>query len=486
MQYLAIRAAVHVASVFSIYLSAAMLIPAAVDLYYGNPDWRVFAFSSLFTGGLGLAIALATQGRAPAISSRFGFLVVNLLWLTSCAVAAVPFLAASIDMSFTDAVFEAVSGMTTTGATVIVGLDDLPPGLLLWRSLLQWFGGLGVIALGVFVLPFLNVGGVSYFQIESSSAIDDRPFARFSTYSTSLLTIYVTLTVICAICYAAAGMTGFDALNHALTSISTAGFSTHDASLGHYDDNYAVLWVGTIAMFIGALPFAILMLFVARGRLDALADPQIKVFVAYVLAFIVAVTIYLRLTTDDPFFEILTHVAFNLTSVITTTGYASDDYSSWGPFVVAAIFMATFLGGCSGSTSGGIKAYRFLIVFELLANGLRRLIYPNTVLTVRYGDRIVEDEVQRAVVLFISSFLVIWGIGTLLLAATGLDLVTALSGTLACLTNVGPALGDIIGPAGNFALIPDFGKWVLSLAMLLGRLEILAVLVIFSPVFWER
>ena len=485
MQYLAVRSAIHVAAVLSIYLSAAMLIPAVVDLYYGNPDWQVFAFSALFTGGLGLAVMLATQGRAPPISARFGFLVVNLLWLTACAVGAVPLLASSLELSLTDAVFEAVSGMTTTGATVIVGLDELPPGLLIWRSLLQWFGGLGVIALGLFILPLLNVGGVSYFQIESSS-IDDRPFARLSTYTTSLVAVYLTLTLVSAICYAAAGMTAFDAINHALTSISTAGFSTHDASMGHYDDNLAVLWVGTISMFIGALPFAILILFISRGRLDALADPQIKVFAGYLLAFVLAVTIYRRLTTDETFFDALTHSAFNFTSIITTTGYASDDYALWGPFAVAAAFIATFLGGCSGSTTGAIKAYRFLIVFELLANGLRRLIYPNTVLTVRYGDRVVEDEVQRAVVLFVASFLVIWGIGTLILAATGLDIVTALSGMAACLTNVGPAIGDIIGPAGTYAPIPDAAKWVLSLTMLLGRLEILAVLVIFSPVFWGR
>lgn len=485
MQYLAIRAAVHIAAVLSIYLSAAMLIPAAVDLYYGNPDWQVFAFSALFTGGLGLAVMLATQGRAPTITARFGFLVVNLLWLTACAVGAVPLLASSLDLSFTDAVFEAVSGMTTTGATVITRLDDLPPGILIWRSLLQWFGGLGVIALGMFILPLLNVGGVSYFQIESSS-MDDRPFARFSTYTTSLLAVYVALTMATAICYAAAGMTGFDAINHALTSISTAGFSTHDASMGYYDDNFAVLWVGTISMFIGALPFAILILFISRGRLDALTDPQIKVFVGYLVAFILAVTIYRRLTTDETFFDALTHSAFNFTSVITTTGYASGDYMTWGPFAAAAAFIATFLGGCSGSTTGGIKAYRFLIVFELLANGLRRLVYPNTVVTVRYGDRVVEDEVQRAVVLFVASFLVIWGIGTLILAATGLDIITSLSGMAATLTNVGPGIGDIVGPAGTYAPVPDFAKWVLSLAMLLGRLEILAVLVILSPVFWER
>ncbi|MBO6719674.1 MAG: TrkH family potassium uptake protein [Rhizobiaceae bacterium] len=485
MQYLAVRAAIHVAAVLSIYLSAAMLIPAAVDLYYGNPDWKVFAFSALFTGGLGLAVMLATQGRAPTISARFGFLVVNLLWLTACAVGAVPLLASSVEMTLTDAVFEAVSGMTTTGATVIIGLDELPPGLLLWRSLLQWFGGLGVIALGMFILPLLNVGGVSYFQIESSS-VEDRPFARLSTYTTSLLAVYSALTLACAILYAAAGMTGFDAINHALTSISTAGFSTHDASMGHYEDNLAVLWVGTIAMFIGALPFAILILFIARGRLDALADPQIRVFVGYLVAFVLAITIYRRITTDEGFFELLTHSAFNFTSIITTTGYASSDYTMWGAFVVACAFIATFLGGCSGSTTGAIKAYRFLIVFELLANGLRRLIYPNTVLTVRYGDRQVDDEVQRAVVLFVASFLLLWGIGTLALAATGLDLVTALSGMAACLTNVGPALGNVIGPAGNYAPVPEVAKWILSLAMLLGRLEILAVLVIFSPVFWER
>ena len=485
MQYLAIRAAVHVASVFSIYLSAAMLIPAAVDLYYGNPDWRVFAFSSLFTGGLGLAVALATQGRAPAISSRFGFLVVILLWLTSCAVAAVPFLAASIDMSFTDAVFEAVSGMTTTGATVIVGLDDLPPGLLLWRSLLQWFGGLGVIALGVFVLPFLNVGGVSYFQIESSSAIDDRPFARFSTYTTSLLAVYVALTVACAICYAAAGMTGFDALNHALTSISTAGFSTHDASLGHYDDNFAVLWVGTISMFVGALPFAILILFIARGRLDALADPQIRVFVGYLITFILAVTIYRRLTTDETFFDALTHSAFNMTSVITTTGFASADYTAWGDLAVAVFFVLTLAGGCTGSTSGAIKTFRFQIMWIVLKIQLTKLYSPNRVVPVEYDQKPLGNDVLLSVM----GFIFVYGMSILfiavLLGAFGLDLDTAVSGAATAVGNVGPGLGGTIGPAGNFGGLPDAVKWILAIGMMLGRLEFFTALVLLTGGFWR-
>jgi trk system potassium uptake protein len=369
---------------------------------------------------------------------------------------------------------------------VMVGLDTAPPGMLVWRSLLQWMGGLGVIALGLFVLPFLNIGGISYFKIESAADVENRPFARFSTFMLGLLTVYSGLTIVCAFCYAAAGMTGFDAINHALTTVSTAGFSTHDASFGYFGDNLAILWVGTIFMFIGALPFSIMIVLVLRGRFDALGDPQIRVFAAYCLAFILATAIYVRVSTGMPMTEAFTHSAFNFTSIITTTGYASQDYTAWGPFAVSCAFVATFLGGCSGSTAGGIKAYRFLILYELFANGLRRLVYPNTVVTVRYGDRPVPDEVQRAVVLFISAFFVLWAILILLLAATGLDLVTATSGALTSMTNVGPGLGPIIGPAGNYSSIPETAKWILSLAMLLGRLEILAVLVVFTPVFWRR
>lgn len=485
MPYPAIRAAAHIAAIFAIYLSVVMLVPAAVDLYYGNDDWQVFAFSAFFTGGLATAVVLATQGTVPPITSRFGFFVVNLLWLMTTLIGAIPLLASSLEISVADAIFEAAAGVTTTGSTVIVGLDGLSPGILLWRSLLQWIGGLGVIALGLFILPLLNVGGVSYFKIESSS-IDDRPFERFSTFTIALIGVYVALTVICTIAYAAAGMSGFNAVNHALTTISTAGFSTHDASMGHYADQPAILWVGTIFMFIGALPFSILILFGLRGRLDALGDPQIRVFAFYVLLLILAVTIYLRVSEDIGFFEALTQTAFNFMSIITTTGYASSDYGQWGAFAFACAFVAMFLGGCSGSTTGGIKAYRFLILFELLANGLRRLVYPNTVLSVRYGDRAVDETLQRAVVLFISAFLVIWLITIVLLAATGLDFITAMSGALTALTNVGPGLGDTIGPAGNFSSLPDVSKWILTVAMLMGRLELLAVLVIFTPVFWRR
>lgn len=485
MNRVAIRAATHVAAIFAIYLAVSMLIPAAVDLYYGNDDWKVFAFSAVFMGGLALAVALATQGRPPPVNTRFGFLLVNLLWLTMAIAGTVPFLASSLEMSLTDAIFESVSGITTTGSTVISSLDSAPPGLLMWRSLLSFMGGLGVIALGLFLLPFLNIGGVSYFKIESSD-IEDRPFERFQTFTLSLIGIYTALVFACAIAYSAAGMEGFHAVNHAMSTVATGGFSTHDTSFIRYANNSAILWIGSIFMFIGALPFSIMILFAVRGRFDAIRDPQIRVFAGYSIALAIAVAIYLRVTDGVPFFEALTQSTFNLLSIITTAGFASQDYTLWGPFAVLCIFLATFLGGCSGSTTGGIKAYRILIVFELIANGLRRLIYPNTVLPVRYGDRTVPDDMQRAVVLFIACFLVLWIITSVLLGLTGLDFITAVTGALTSLTNVGPGLGPVIGPLGNFSSLPDAAKWICSAAMLLGRLEILAVLVIFTPHFWGR
>lgn len=485
MQYTAIRAAIHIASIFALYLSLIMLIPAAVDLYYGNSDWMVFTIAGFFTGGLAGGVALATQGRAPALSSRFGFLLVNCLWLTACIVGTVPFLTSSLNLDIPDAFFESVSAVTSTGSTILAGLDGMPPGILLWRSLLQWISGLGVIALGLFILPFLKVGSISYFNIESTH-IEDRPFDRFSTFVRSLMGIYVVLTVICAIAYAAAGMEVFDAVNHALTTLSTGGFSTHDISMGFYNDQPAILWVATVFMFVGALPFAVLILFVVRGRLDVLSDPQIKVFTGYVFLFILVGTIFLRVSTGRSIPDSLTHSAFNFVSIITTTGFATEDYGLWGSFGVAAAFVAMFLGGCSGSTAGGIKAYRFLILFEMLKNGLRKLVYPNSVQIVRYGDRPVEDELQRAVVLYFSAFLVVWAAVILLLALTGMDLVSAVTSAATAITNVGPGLGTMVGPVDNFSGINDFAKFIMAFAMLLGRLEILSVLVIFTPIFWRR
>lgn len=480
-----IRAAIHVSAIFALYLSIAMLIPAAVDLYHGNSDWQVFALSAFFQGGLAMAVALATRGRPPPATPRFGFLVLNLLWLTLAVGGALPLAASSINMTFAGALFESVSGITTTGGTVISGLDVAPPGILLWRSILNFIGGLGVIAIGLFLLPFLNIGGITYFRLESSD-INARPFERLQTFTINLIIIYTLLVALCTLLYAAGGMTGFDAINHAMATLATGGFSTHDTSFAQYANSQVILWTGTFFMFLGGLPFSIMMLILIRGRFESLADPQIKVYAAYCAAFSFAATVYLIVADNMPPAYAFANATFNFVSIITTTGFASEDYTQWGPFIVAAIFVATFLGGCSGSTAGAIKSYRLLVLFEMLGNGVRRLVYPNTIYSVRYGDRTIGDDMQRAVVLFVSSFFVIWACGTVLMAATGLDFLTSLSGSLACLTNVGPGLGDVIGPAGNYSKLNDPALLILSLLMLMGRLELLAVLVVFSPTFWRR
>ncbi|WP_338528088.1 TrkH family potassium uptake protein [Nitratireductor thuwali] len=479
-----VRASAFAASIFALYIAGAMLVPAAVDLYYGNSDWQVFVFCSLTTSGVGLTIAAATHGRRHVGSTRFAFFVVVMLWATLGLVGALPFYAASLRLDLASAVFESVSAITTTGSTVIAGLDGLPPGMLLWRSLLQWIGGLGVIALGLFFLPMLRVGGFSYFRIESSDIEEDRPFGRLASYTQALVAIYIALTLLCAIAYGMAGMSFFDAVNHAMTTIATGGFSTHDASFGYFEGR-AVLWVGVVFMMLSALPFSILILFLVSGRLDALRDPQIRVFLGYVAAAVLVMAIYRRLATGMDFGDALTSSAFNLVSIITTAGFASEDYTLWGPFAITLFFFATFLGGCSGSTAGGVKAYRFLILGLMLRNGLRSLIHPSSIQPLRYGNRVVDPQMQRSVTLFAIAFIGIWAAASLALSAGGLDLVTSTTATLTAITNVGPGLGPVIGPAGNFSALNDYAKWILTVTMLLGRLEILAVLVLLSPAFWR-
>ena len=366
---------------------------------------------------------------------------------------------------------------------MIAGLDAAPPGLLLWRSLLQWIGGIGIVALGLLVLPYLKVGGFTVFKMESSDT-SEKPFERFAVFVRAFFAIYIGLTVTCAILYRVFGMNDFDALNHAMTTMATGGFSTHDASFGAFQSP-ALIWTATIFMTIAGLPFSVLILFVVRGRWDALRDPQIYAYAGILLVLSVLIALSLRLSQGEDFGIALTHATFNVVSVVTTTGYASTDYTLWGPLAVAVLFMATFLGGCSGSTSGGIKAYRLVIIASSIRTGLMRLVYPNSVRPVRYGSIAVEPDMQRTVFLFVCAYVGIWALGSIALAATGLDIETAISGSITALANVGPGIGPVIGPAGNFSSLGDPAKIMLVFLMLLGRLEILVVLVLLLPAFWR-
>ncbi|TPW33536.1 TrkH family potassium uptake protein [Martelella alba] len=477
------RSALYIAAICGLYLAAAMFVPAMADLYYASPDWQVFAMCGFMVGGISAVTAVAMRGKPPPFSRRLGFFLVNLLWCVFALVGAIPLYVAHKELTFAQAIFESVSAITTTGSTVLSGLDHTPPGLLIWRSLLQWMGGIGIVALGLFILPFLRIGGMAFFKMESSDT-GDKPFARMASFTRAFLGIYIGITVLCAIAYDIAGMSHFDAINHAFTTVATGGFSTHDASFGYFHSQ-TIDWIGTFFMTICSLPFSILILFVVRGRLDSLRDPQIMLFLLYLAGAAMLIAIFVTLEGKMPFGEALTQSFFSVASIVSTTGFAASDYTAWGNFVIIVVLFLTFMGGCSGSTAGGIKSYRFLIIFNMLQTGMKRLIYPNAVYSVRYGKLTVDAETQRAVAMFFCAYMLLWAFGSMIMGAMGYDLVTATSSVLTALSNVGPGLGNIVGPSGNFSSFHDPELYLLSLMMLLGRLEILTVMVILMPMYWR-
>jgi len=463
-------------------LAGLMLIPAGVDAGFANLDWKVFLESAAATGFVGVVMVASTYSGQPfELGLRQAFLLTAACWLTMAAFSALPLLGLGLD--YTDAFFEAISGITTTGSTVIIGLDASPPGILLWRSLLQWVGGVGIIVMAIVILPFLRIGGMQLFQMESSGRPEKVLPSAFQLASW-ITTIYVLLTVACIVAYAMAGMTLFDAVCHAMTTLSTGGYSTHDASFAHFT-NPVAHWAGTVFMLAGALPFVVYIK-MARGRPGApWENSQVRTLVWFLLLSIVGMSLWLLFTTEYSLETALRLSAFNIVSVVTTTGFATADYGQWGALAVSAFLILTFVGGCTGSTSGAIKIYRHQVLWIVIRAQLQRLTSPRRVVPLVYGGRLLPEDVPASVLAFTAVFMATVAVFTLALAAMGLDLVTALSASATAITNVGPGLGPIIGPAGNFATLPDAGKWLLSIAMLLGRLEIFTVLVLLDPQFWR-
>jgi trk system potassium uptake protein TrkH len=477
------RPVVHIVGLLLVIVAAIMMVPATVDYAVGSSDWRSFvlaAAASLFAGGLCI---LGTRDRQPfQLDIRQAFLLTTLAWLVVPAFAALPF--AELGYSYTDAYFEAMSGLTTTGSTVIAGLDGLPPGMLLWRSLLQWVGGVGIVVMAIVLLPFLRIGGMQLFRTESSEQ-SDKIVPRAFHLVAGIGLIYLGLTVLCAVLYGLVEMTPFDAINHAMTTLSTGGYSTHDASFAHFT-RPATHWIGTLFMIAGALPFVAYLRFVRGDSRALIDDPQVRALIVFFVLVIGATGGWLAVTQDIPIDEAMQLAAFNIVSVVTTTGYASTDYTLWGPGAEALFLIIMFLGACAGSTSGGIKVYRHLIIWQLIRAKLQRLTSRHQVIPLRYGGRRIPEDVPSAVLAFVAALLGMTALFTMALGFLGLDLVTALSASATAIANVGPGLGQIVGPAGNFSSLPDGAKWLLSLAMLLGRLEIFTVLLLLTPGFWRR
>jgi len=475
---------IHVIGWFLSVLGLAMFIPAAADWFVANPDWQVFVATGAGTAFVGSALVLATRGTSLNISVRQGFLLTTGSWIMVCVFGALPFtFSAQLPLNYADAFFETMSGLTTTGSTVISGLDQLPPGILLWRGLLQWFGGIGIIVMAVAMFPMLKVGGMQLFQMESSDR-SERAFAQARRYTAALFFAYTALTLLCASLLKLAGMTWFEAAVHAMTTLSTGGYSTSDASVGHFPQ-HSIHWIITCFMLLGGTPFIIYIQMIRRGPLEFWRDRQIRAYLCFLATAIGGIAVWLWAVDGFSVEASLRQSAFNVVSIVTTTGYAISDYSKWGTLPFGVFFLLIFVGGCTGSTGGGIKIFRFQILWSALGQYVWQRVYPHGERPFLYAGRPVSPDVVMGVLMFILTFLVTVAGVSMFLEALGLDLVTSLSGAVTAISNVGPGLGEIIGPAGNFSSLPDSAKWVLSAAMLLGRLEFLTALVLLSPAFWR-
>jgi len=466
-------------------MAGAMLIPALVDMYYESQDWKVFTTTSALCLFIGMGLFLTNRSKIEKLSVRQAFLVTAFSWISISVIGALPFWMSDLNISFVDALFESTSGITTTGSTVLTGLDTMAPGILMWRSMLQWLGGVGIIIMAVSVLPLLQVGGMQFFSMEFSFKTD-KILPRAAQITLGIISVYGILTALCAFLYYFYGMPFFDAINHSMTTIATGGFSTKDASLGYFQEP-EIVWTATAFMVLASLPFIQYVRMVSGNLWGLLQDPQVRMFL--MIAFFACMIVAGVLVKDNYYagdiHSAVRNGAFNTISIMTGTGYTSANYGLWGGFIATFLMILMFIGGCVGSTTCGIKVFRIQILSSTVTTQIRRLLQPHGVFVPTYGDNPLTEEVRLSVTSFFYIYIFMFALTALLLSLSGLDFVTAFSGAATAISNVGPGLGDIIGPAGNFSSLSDVVKVFLCVAMTMGRLEFFTILVLFSPDFWK-
>lgn len=460
-----------------------MLVPLAVDFAMGSDDWLVFLISAFVTVMSGGLMAMATANSLSAsLTIRQSFLVTVLTWFVLPIFGAIPFVLGLGQISFTDALFESMSGITTTGSTVLVGLDAMPPGMLLWRSILQWLGGLGIIIVALIFLPVMKVGGMQHFRTEGFDTMG-KVLPRVADISGMLIQIYAGLTILCAAAYLMVGMSAFDAANHALTTLATGGFSTRDASFAAYGEG--AHWVATGFMWLAGLPFIRYVQLINGSVQPLLRDIQVRAYARWTLYAVAMVAGYRLLHSDEAVEPVIREAAFNVISIFSGTGYGSADVAAWGDFPILVMIVVGFIGACTASTGCSIKVFRFLVLFEAIKAQLQQLVHPNRVLPLHLGGRRLEDDVVVSVVVLLTAFVLGFGVFAVLLSLTGLEMRTAFTAAWTAICNVGPAFGDEVGATGAMDQFPDQAKWLMILAMAMGRLELVAVLVILLPRFWR-
>ncbi len=466
--------------------SFTMLPPAGVALWYGDGAAMPFVIAFLLILGSGIFIWLPVRGNQQDLRLRDGFLVVVLFWTVLGLTGSLPFiLSANPHLSITDSVFESLSGLTTTGATVIVGIDRLPHAILYYRQQLQWLGGMGIIVLAVAVLPMLGIGGMQLYRAETPGPMKDSKLTpRITETAKELWYIYLSLTIACTLAYWWAGMTPFDAIGHAFATVAIGGFSTHDASMGYFDST-TIEMIAVVFMLLSGVNFALhFVAFHRRNPMAYLRDSEFQFYIGIMASATILVTITLfRTDTYIDWEDSFTKGLFQVVSIGTTTGFTTAEFYYWPPFLEILLLFLAFVGGCAGSTGGGIKVIRFLLLIKQGLREIGRLIHPNAQIPVRIGSKTVNHRVVDAVWGFFSLYVASFTVMYLLLAATGLDLITAFSAVAACINNLGPGLSQV---GAHYADLHDPAKWLLCFAMLLGRLEIFTLLVLLTPAFWRR
>jgi trk system potassium uptake protein len=478
------RVIFRVLGVLLMFFSVSMLPPVGVALYYGDDTHPAFLIAGGLTAMTGVALWLVSRSDRRDLRVREGFLVVVLSWSVLSAFGAIPLHLVSEGLSVTDAVFESVSGLTTTGATVLTGIDELPAAIRYHRQQLQWLGGLGIIVLAVAVLPMLGIGGMQLYRAETPGPMKDTKLTpRITETAKALWYIYLGLTAVCAVAYRMAGMDWFDAIGHSFSTVATGGFSTHDASIGHFD-SAVIETITVVFMVLGSLSFALhFVMLRSRNPLLYLRDPEVKVFFGLLSAAIVICTLVLvAFAPGESILAQLRVAVFQVVSLFTTTGFTTADYSSWPIVLPVLVVVGSFVGGCAGGTTGGMKVMRIMLLYLQGAREFSRLVHPNAVIPIKLGGRPISDSAIHSVWAFFSLYMLCFVVLTLIMIGTGLDFVSGVGAVIACLNNLGPGLGIV---SATLAEVSDFGKWLMSFAMLLGRLELFTLLVLFTRAFWR-
>ena len=467
-----------------VILGIFMLVPYITQLIYKESS-HSFLSSSFITIFIGVLFILINIEKTYRLNLQQTFIFSTLAWFAIAVFGSFPFLLSTVDFSISDAFFESMSGITTTGSTIILNLDESPKSILLWRAIMQWLGGIGIIVMAITILPLLKVGGMQLFKMEGADSAE-KILPRTIEVAKIIIATYLVLTFLCGFFYWIFGMSIFDSIAHSMTTIATGGFSTHNSSIGFFKSSNIEI-VATIFIISGSIPFISYLKFIKGNKKIFLEDVQIRGLIYLLIFSILVIFLYLSfIKYEGSFLERLRISSFNIVSILSGTGYVTDDFGLWGKFSLIFFLFLMFIGGCAGSTTCGIKIFRLQMLFLYLKNQIKKLIYPNSIFLIKYNNQKISDNFINSVIIFIFSYLFLFMLLSILLSMTGLDFISAVSGAATSISNVGPGLGDMIGPNGNFREVSDFSKWILSLGMLLGRLELFAVLVLLFPSFWRN